>query len=711
MYTRFALAILLVSTSLIFNSEAKTTDLYKVLGVERNASQREIQKAFHKLSLKYHPDKNKSKGAQEKFAEINNAYDILSDEEKRKNYDMYGDEKGKPGFDGGYPGDHGGYTHFTSGGPGEWQNMGGQGGSKSFSFSFGGPSGGASSFGFGLDDIFSNFFGGNSNEGSRFSGFSGSSSYQSRSRGPSKSIKAINSQVFKKEIADRGMIWLLLSYTPSLKGYQYYEPIVEEASSSLEGALKVGSINCETESSLCKELGINPRRDPKIFVYSYKTGDKGSLVEYKDDLVAKSLKSFCQDHLPRLSKRINLNNFEFSTSTVEKFPRVLLLSTKKNTPVIWRVLSGLFRGRLTFYDAKVHDVSDPAVKKLGVEALPAIVGWLSNGEKVIIEKGISVKDLKSAIHDLNISLDGFEKKNRKAAFSKAGKAQTDAKEKQIPVLTASNIDAICGEATPVCIIGAFRSSKARDKLESIFLHVSQKSLSRQQNPPYGPRNSISYSLLDATKQSSFLSAFDKSGFKSLDKFVIAYKPKRGKFTAFVGETSNEEVERFIGSVLNGDVQFNKTRQKPVINLSKQTLGHHLAHRLVEIGVSDIFSVPGDSNLTLLEYFVMQLNLIGCCNELNAGYAADGYARSSGVGAYVVTFSVGGISIVNAIAGAYSEDLPVICKVGRRHSNDYYGARKILHHTIGLPDFNQEFACFRTVTCHQAVINNLEDAYH
>lgn len=75
---------------------------------------------------------------------------------------------------------------------------------------------------------------------------------------------------------------------------------------------------------------------------------------------------------------------------------------------------------------------------------------------------------------------------------------------------------------------------------------------------------MSYALLDATKQSSFLSAFDRSGFKSFDKLLVAYKPKRGKFAAFTGEMTKEEVERFIGSVLNGDVQFVKTRQKPVI---------------------------------------------------------------------------------------------------------------------------------------------------
>ncbi|KFK34230.1 hypothetical protein AALP_AA5G117800 [Arabis alpina] len=61
-----------------------------------------------------------------------------------------------------------------------------------------------------------------------------------------------------------------------------------------------------------------------------------------------------------------------------------------------------------------------------------------------------------------------------------------------------------------------------------------------------------------------------------------------------------------------------------VSASEATLGRHLARRLVEIGVSDIFSVPGDFNLTLLDYLIAEseLNNIGCCNELNAGYAAD-----------------------------------------------------------------------------------------
>lgn len=552
--------------------EAKTIDPYKVLGVDKNASQREIQKAFHKLSLQYHPDKNKNKGAQEKFAQINNAYEILSDDEKRKNYDMYGDEKVNPGFGAGQPGGQGGYTYFTGGGPGQsqfnfrpgqWQDMGRQGSSKSFSFSFGG-SGGPNSFGFGLNDLFGSFFGGGGGGGgSEFGGFGSSTGSQSGSKSSPKSFRAINSQIFKKEILGQGMTWLLLSYTPSLKGLQHFESTIDDVFSSLQGAIKVGSIDCGKEASFCQLHGTYPRRVPRVFVYSYKGNEESSLVEYSGDLVAKNLKAFCQDHLPRLSKRTDLNSLD-EFRAAGRLPGVMLLSTKKDTPVIWRVLSGLYHKRFTFSDVQVRDISDPRVKKLGVDALPAVVGWLPNGEKQILKAGISVKDIKSAVHDLGNVLDSFEKISKKATSRQDKNAAAESDEIEILFLSRSNFDVLCGDRTPVCIIGAFRSSKSREKLQKILSVVSQKSFSRQRNQATGSKDLISYTLLDAAKQPSFLNAFDKTGFKSSDMFLIAYKPKRRKFTSFLGETTTEEVENFISSVLNGDIPFRETREKPVL---------------------------------------------------------------------------------------------------------------------------------------------------
>ena len=68
-------------------------DYYDVLGVPKNASGEDIKKAYRQLAMKYHPDKNKDKDAEEKFKEINEAYAVLSDEQKRKQYDMFGPEQ------------------------------------------------------------------------------------------------------------------------------------------------------------------------------------------------------------------------------------------------------------------------------------------------------------------------------------------------------------------------------------------------------------------------------------------------------------------------------------------------------------------------------------------------------------------------------------------------------------------------------------------
>ena len=107
-------------------------DYYEVLGVQKGASDDEIKKAYRKLSKKYHPDINKEADAEDKFKEVSEAYEILSDAQKRAAYDQYG----HAGTDGSYGGGAGGFGGFGGGG-----------------FS------GAGGFG-GFEDIFESFFGG-----------------------------------------------------------------------------------------------------------------------------------------------------------------------------------------------------------------------------------------------------------------------------------------------------------------------------------------------------------------------------------------------------------------------------------------------------------------------------------------------------------------------------------------------------------------------
>lgn len=76
-------------------------DYYKILGISKGASDDEIKKAYRKLALRYHPDKNKSPGAEEKFKEVAEAYEVLSDKKKRDLYDQFGEEGLKGGTTGG----------------------------------------------------------------------------------------------------------------------------------------------------------------------------------------------------------------------------------------------------------------------------------------------------------------------------------------------------------------------------------------------------------------------------------------------------------------------------------------------------------------------------------------------------------------------------------------------------------------------------------
>ena len=92
-------------------------DYYAILGLGKGASDDDIKKAYRKFALKYHPDKNKSPGAEEKFKEVAEAYEVLSDKKKRDIYDQYGEE----GLKGGVPGSGGAegqhYTYTFSGDP------------------------------------------------------------------------------------------------------------------------------------------------------------------------------------------------------------------------------------------------------------------------------------------------------------------------------------------------------------------------------------------------------------------------------------------------------------------------------------------------------------------------------------------------------------------------------------------------------------------
>ncbi|GLB07651.1 hypothetical protein AtubIFM57258_002999 [Aspergillus tubingensis] len=139
------------------------------------------------------------------------------------------------------------------------------------------------------------------------------------------------------------------------------------------------------------------------------------------------------------------------------------------------------------------------------------------------------------------------------------------------------------------------------------------------------------------------------------------------------------------------------------------LAIYLFTRLRQLGVDSVFGLPGDYNLKLLDHIEPSgLRWVGNCNELNAGYAADGYARIKGLGSLVTTFGVGELSALNAIAGAYAERAPVVHIVGTppRATQD---ARALVHHTFNDGEFKHFDRIQEHVTVAQAVLNDSRSA--
>lgn len=144
-----------------------------------------------------------------------------------------------------------------------------------------------------------------------------------------------------------------------------------------------------------------------------------------------------------------------------------------------------------------------------------------------------------------------------------------------------------------------------------------------------------------------------------------------------------------------------------------TIGEYILARLAQLGLKEVHGVPGDSNLRFLDLIEdhPDLNWVGCCNELNASYAADGYARVSkaGIGCIVTTFGVGELSAANGIAGAYAEQVPILHLVGIP-STAIHAKNVIVHHSMGDNKLDTYAKISGLITCAaSSLLNHPKDA--
>ena len=386
---------------LLVNTECGE-DYYKILGVKRTATKAEIKKAFKKLSLKYHPDKNKDnpKKAKEKFIKIANAYEVLSDDEKRKIYDQYGEEGVKANEQGGGAGAHYEnmnlediFSQFFGGGGFKFEsNMGGGNKGKRS------QSSGFSGFG----SIFDNLFGGGMGGG--FGGFQqggpGGQDGRQQRRAQQGGMKDQN--YFKNTkvkslkmksltyLYSRKNIWFVYFYRKGDQNYEQYVKTMIEFADKTDGLFNAGAVNCIKDEEICEEFEVS--QTPSIIFFSENEKDYN---KYEGKIDFNSLFNYAAKRMSYYVNEITKEKLsDFFAKKPDKY-HVILFTSKESTPSLYKALSKFFINKLIF--GEVHKNQNELVELFKIKEFPTLMVMLDEEKNKyeIYKRKLDYESLKS----------------------------------------------------------------------------------------------------------------------------------------------------------------------------------------------------------------------------------------------------------------------------------------------------------------------------
>ncbi len=147
---------------------------------------------------------------------------------------------------------------------------------------------------------------------------------------------------------------------------------------------------------------------------------------------------------------------------------------------------------------------------------------------------------------------------------------------------------------------------------------------------------------------------------------------------------------------------------PTRSILGLSIGDYLIRRLQDYGIRDVFGIPGDYVLGFYSLLCNSpINVVGCCREDNAGFAADAYARINGMGCVCVTYCVGGLSLANSVAGAYAEKSPVVVISGAPGMCERYN-NPLLHHKVR--DFRTQLEVFEKLCVAATELTDANTAF-
>ena len=312
------------------------------------------------------------------FIKIANAYEVLSNDEKRKIYDQYGEEGIKANEQGGgsnFNFDNMGFEEIFS------QFFGGGGGGAKFEFNFGGGHGGKkkqSSSGFGgFGSIFDTIFGGGGDNGG-FGGFQGGQ-YGGGQKKPKNGMKDQNYfkntkvQTLKMKsltlLYSRKNIWFVYFYRKGDQNYEKYVNTMIEFAEKTEGLFNAGAVNCIKDEEICEEFEV--AETPSIIFFSENEKDYN---RYEGKVDFNSLFNYATKRMSYYVNEITKEKLsDFFSKKNDKY-HVILFTSKESTPSLYKALSKYFINKLIF--GEVHQNQKELVRLFKIKEFPTLMVML-----------------------------------------------------------------------------------------------------------------------------------------------------------------------------------------------------------------------------------------------------------------------------------------------------------------------------------------------
>ncbi|GAB66370.1 DnaJ domain containing protein [Plasmodium cynomolgi strain B] len=486
-----------------FLSFGRGMDYYKRLGIKRNASKEDISKAYRKLAKEYHPDVAPDK--EKDFIEIANAYETLSDPEKRKMYDMYGEN----------------YADGAAGG-GE-----------------GGPGGGfGSGFHFDQDvvnEIFRQFAGGGRGGGGGFPNFGHHFEDEYEDIYKNEVLK-INSQNYDKVINDITYSLIINFYSPSCSHCKSFKKKFLKFSKKYDGYLTFSVVNCQEEKSICRKYNVKSLphiillKKNKTYETFYGNRTDGNLI------------SFIEENIPYVYTDITSQRKldSFLVKNIET-PKVIFFISYNDDIVMLKALSVEFEKRIdigVIYSSNYNmmqlfnkrNVKTPSI--LLVEDIDSLSGDLTflksfdfNLLSLKLSHIVAQNRLKNNLYGHVTSYQELTKK-------KFESGQCQEKDSQICFLILKLLKQSYHKFDEDIKNVAGKFSK--DPLKIMYVNVFEQ-----------PHILDSFGLANECKHANCL-------------FLVAFRPKRQKFRLLEGEVNVQSVHKFVEDVVSGGLSINQT---------------------------------------------------------------------------------------------------------------------------------------------------------